>query len=424
MTDRELIAGAEAVLRGNDLGDYTAPSPRLYPHQWNWDSAFAAIGWAHVDWDRATQEVASLLRGQWTDGCLPHIRYTPRAPAGYQPDPEWWPGVPVRRPGERTSGISQPPVLPTAVRIVGGMRPSACRSWWAEVWEPLRDLVRYYLARRTVGRHPLIVVIHPWESGTDNSPRWDFVVGRGLRPARPYRREDTAVVEAGQRPTDRDYDLYYALVERIVESGYDLRRLLSRTPFAVYDALFNAVWYRAARDLNHMAAALGRPPAVEAEVLAEFADAYRRTLWRASSGLFADYDLISGAPIVADTVAGLAAVYGGLVDASEAGRLVDRYAARCAGCLPLPSVPPDQAGFEPDRYWRGPVWVNINWMLIRGLEDMGLRDRAAALAAATVDMVRRGGWHEYFHPYTGAGLGADGFCWTAALTLDLLLRPP
>ncbi|MDR7506655.1 MAG: hypothetical protein QN173_03515 [Armatimonadota bacterium] len=423
MTGPDLAAAAEAVLRGNDRGEYTAPSLRQYPHQWNWDSAFAAIGWAHLDWDRAAREVDSLLRGQWTDGCLPHIRYAPHAPAGYQPDPSWWPGVPVRHPSERTSGISQPPVLPTAVRMVGEMRPDIAPRWWARLWEPLRDLVRYYLDRRTTGGCPLIVVIHPWESGTDNSPRWDGAVGRGLRPARAYRREDTAAVEARQRPTDRDYDLYYALVEMIADAGYDLRRLLPRTPFAVYDALFNAVWYRAARDLNHIAAVLGRPPAVSPDVLAAFADAYRRTLWRPESGIFADFDVVSGALIPADTVAGLGAIYGGLVDAAGAAALLDRYLARCAGCLPVPSVPPDQPGFEPDRYWRGPVWVNVNWMVARGLDDLGLRDRAAALAAATVDLVRRGGWREYFHPYTGAGLGADGFTWTAALVLDLVKRP-
>jgi hypothetical protein len=424
VTDRALAAGAEAVLRRNDQGDYTAPSLRQYPHQWNWDSAFAAIGWAHLDWDRATREVDSLLRGQWTDGCLPHIRYAPHVRGGYQPGPEWWPGVPVRHPTERTSGISQPPVLPTAVRMVGEMRPEAARSWWGRLWEPLRQMVRYYLDRRTTGGLPLILVIHPWESGTDNSPRWDFAAARGLRPGRPYRREDTAAVDASQRPTDRDYDLYYALVEMIVGSGYDVRRLLPQTPFAVYDALFNAVWYRAARDLNHIAAVLGRPPAVASDVLADFAGAYRRTLWRPASGLFADFDRVSGVLIPVDTVAGLAAIYGGLVDAAEAQLLLDRYTARCPGCLPLPSVPPDQHGFEPDRYWRGPVWVNINWMVARGLQDLGLRDRAAGLAAATVDMVRRGGWREYFHPYTGAGLGADGFSWTAALTLDLVRRPP
>ncbi|HEY3249010.1 MAG TPA: hypothetical protein VGK88_12060, partial [bacterium] len=77
-TPDPLLAQAEAVLRANDVGGaYTKPSGRLYPHQWNWDSAFVTIGWAHIDWDRAVREIDSLLAGQWTTGMLPHIRYNP-----------------------------------------------------------------------------------------------------------------------------------------------------------------------------------------------------------------------------------------------------------------------------------------------------------------------------------------------------------
>jgi hypothetical protein len=44
----ELAGEAIRVLRTNDRGTWTRPSPRLYPHQWSWDAAFVAIGWAHL----------------------------------------------------------------------------------------------------------------------------------------------------------------------------------------------------------------------------------------------------------------------------------------------------------------------------------------------------------------------------------------
>jgi hypothetical protein len=40
---------SSGVLRGNDSGRYTLPSRSTYPHQWNWDSALAALGWAELD---------------------------------------------------------------------------------------------------------------------------------------------------------------------------------------------------------------------------------------------------------------------------------------------------------------------------------------------------------------------------------------
>ena len=74
-----LWAAAIEVLRRNDLGGWTKPAPRLYPHQWSWDSAFIALGLAHHDLDRALRELESLFEAQWTDGRVPHIVFNPKA---------------------------------------------------------------------------------------------------------------------------------------------------------------------------------------------------------------------------------------------------------------------------------------------------------------------------------------------------------
>jgi hypothetical protein len=420
-----LLAQAEGVLRANDVGGaYTRPSGRLYPHQWNWDSAFNAIGWAHIDWNRAVREIDSLLAGQWINGMLPHIRYNPHA-EGYAPGPEWWPDVPVRTPGERTSGISQPLVLPSAAYIVGLLQPDPARrlEWWARIFGALQDAVTFFSDHRTQPGSPLIVLVHPWESGLDNSPRWDEVVRLDYRPARSFRRIDTTIVDPAERPREADYNLYMYLVELIVRHGYDMRAYVRDSPFAVYDAMFNAIWFRAAADLNRIANALGRPPAVAPPALAEFEDAFTAMLWNGDEDLFLDFDLNAGRQIPVVTAAGLSALYGGLVDSGRAGMMLARYISRSAGCRLLPSVPPDQSAFEPSRYHRGPVWVQANWMAARGLEDLGLGAEARALAETTVDLVQAAGCHEYFNARTGRGAGDGRFSWTAALTLDLLRRP-
>lgn len=420
-----LLERAAAVLRANDVGGaYTRPSPRLYPHQWNWDSAFAAIGWAYLDWPRAVREIDSLLAGQWTNGMVPHIRYNTQV-ADYAPGPEWWPDVPVRRRGEITSGISQPPILASAFYQVGTLAPDerSRRELWERRYDAVRDALLYFPRHRTVGGSPLIVVVHPWESGLDNSPRWDFAMGKGYRPSRPYRRVDTTIVDPAARPTAKDYDLYMYLVELFAASRYALDAFLARTPFAVYDALFNAVWYRSALDLNRIAAALGRPAAVADRSLADFHDAYHRTLWDEEAVLFRDWDVRAGGPIPVDTLAGATAIYGGLVEPAQAGQIFARYRERCRGCTPLPSVPPDEAGFDPVKYWRGPAWVNMNWMLATGLQDLGLAGPAEALAGETVGLVERAGFAEYFHARTGEAAGGEQFTWSAALVIDLLAGP-
>jgi len=75
MTLSEMDAQAQNILRTNDKGNYTVPTAGLYPYQWNWDSAFAALGFAQFDIDRAWTELETLLSGQWDNGMVPHILF-------------------------------------------------------------------------------------------------------------------------------------------------------------------------------------------------------------------------------------------------------------------------------------------------------------------------------------------------------------
>src|ERR671926_192363 len=82
---------AAGVLRRNSLKSWTKPAPTLYPHQWSWDSAFIALGLAHLDNQRATGELETLFNSQWATGKLPHIVFNPEAPPrSYFPDAERW----------------------------------------------------------------------------------------------------------------------------------------------------------------------------------------------------------------------------------------------------------------------------------------------------------------------------------------------
>ena len=59
----EMFDRATSVLRRNDMGGWTRAAPDLYPHQWSWDSAFIAIGLAHLDVRRAASELTTLFDG-------------------------------------------------------------------------------------------------------------------------------------------------------------------------------------------------------------------------------------------------------------------------------------------------------------------------------------------------------------------------
>src|SRR3954463_3868502 len=109
----QLDEAAREILRHNDRGGYTVPNGRVYPFQWNWDSAFVALGFATFDLDRAWREVETLFKAQWDDGFLPHIVFW-KDDEGYFPGPDVW--ASGREPV--TSGITQPPVAATVVRKI------------------------------------------------------------------------------------------------------------------------------------------------------------------------------------------------------------------------------------------------------------------------------------------------------------------
>lgn len=103
---KDHVKAARQVLRANWMGAYTKPSPSLYPHQWNWDSGFIAIGYAHYDQKKARQELISLFARQWPNGMVPHIVFNPNVLGHYFPEPDFW-QVPD---GTPTSGITMPPL--------------------------------------------------------------------------------------------------------------------------------------------------------------------------------------------------------------------------------------------------------------------------------------------------------------------------
>ena len=114
---------AVRILRGNDRGGYTVPTSGLYPFQWNWDSAFVAMGFATFDLPRAFRELERLAEGQWDDGMIPHIVF-------HSVSDDYFPGAGVWGTGHRvpTSGITQPPVFGTAVRRLHEVARGAGRT--------------------------------------------------------------------------------------------------------------------------------------------------------------------------------------------------------------------------------------------------------------------------------------------------------
>jgi hypothetical protein len=433
-----LRRGALAVLHTNDLGDWTRPAPRLYPHQWSWDSAFISIGLAHVDLDRALRELESLFVAQWSDGRLPHIVFNPRAHE-YFPGPDWWASAassPLAPRQPATSGLIQPPVHAMALlRMMHLARAQHAESLVARIGALYPRVLAWhrYLARfRDPQGTGLIVIYHPWESGTDNSPRWDAALARiqvGDLP--PYQRHDLKhVADPSERPTQAEYDRYLWLVHLLKQAGYADQVIQREYPFQIGDVLMSAVLAAASRDLAEVGELLGRDRN-ELEELGSYVERFSRGVlaaWDEPLRLALDRDLRSAEPVRVQTCAGLAPLLLPRLEPELVEELVERVAgpgfAGAPGllCPVVPSTVPGSPGYHPRAYWRGPSWPVFNWLVWRGLRQHGQAQAADRLRSANLELLARPGadFAEYFEPYTGEPLGSLQQSWTAAVALDWL----
>lgn len=424
---------ARQILEANWTGRFTKPAPRLYPHQWSWDAAFVALGWVHADQQRAQQELRHLFQAQWRNGLVPHIVFDRRV-RGYFPGPNVWetyrcPNAPSRI---ATSGIVQPPIHATGVwRFYQQARDrSAARAFLEWLFPKLVAWHNYLFRERDYYGEGLVYLRHPWESGMDNAPLWDSIMQRmHLNPSnRPrYGRIDTTVVAETDRPTTAEYDRYLYLVRLFVEDSYNEARLRAHCPFLVLDVLFNTLLCQAEQDLAEIASVLGEDPGPFRQRAQRVAEAINRRLWDASRALYFDYDLVLERPILVRAAACFTPLFAGIPDGLQAAQLVSHMEASGffnwdGSCYSVPSYDPNGLGFSPVQYWRGPIWININWLLIEGLARYGYIEHAAHLCRTVRLLVERHGFYEYYHPYTGEGHGSKQFSWTAALVLDLLAR--
>jgi glycogen debranching enzyme len=271
-----------------------------------------------------------------------------------------------------------------------------------------------------------VAIVHPWESA-DNAPRFDRAIARvGRDRVAAFDRSDRRQLAAAERPTDRDYTGYMAIVQFLRRCDYRPRSL-TEAPFAYVDLTFNSVFAAAEADLAWLWRELGEDGARAASA----ATGVRKALasrWDEHAAAYRELDLHSGEDEVAGTVGELMPLYAGVPDEHQARRLFDEALWSAGRYGPSPEEPwavttvsKSSPDFDARRYWRGPVWININWFLVRGLERLGLVAEAEELHRMTLRLVEASGFSEYYHPSTGEPLGSRDFSWSAALTLDLLL---
>ncbi len=349
------------------------PSKLGYLGLWQWDAYFIAIGLRHGDLRLAAEQLELAFAHAGADGQLPDVLHD----GGVLASSADLPPADLKRLRELGSPAADPnaPISltkpPLAALALARLAESGLAAGVLATMLPVvRRSQDWWLAQEST-LDGLPVYAHPYSSGLDDSPVFD----RDLPVATP------------------DLAAYLVLQDRLLA---DLLEGIGRC-------------HEAAEHRR-------RAVATRTQLL---------RLWDPDARRFRSHG--QAGPLDAHPVIDLLPLLAGDLPAAIVDDLLAELAdpTRFGTAYPVPTVALTDTSFAPERMWRGPSWVNTNWLLIEGLHRSGRREPALTLARSTLAMVAAGGGaYEYFHPSTAQppASAVPMFSWTAALVIDLAVQ--
>ncbi len=353
---------------------YCFPNADVYPHLWLWDSCFHAIAWGALADRRGVRELRAVFAAQLEDGFVPHMRYA---------------GETINRgPLDFASSFTQPPVFAHAAAFLtdaGFIIDHPTRTHIAGALDWL------WTHRRTPSG--LLFVVHPWESGADDSPRWDDWVGSSSWDRERWTAADSEFLDA--------------------VSFHPSGAAAHSKRFEAAPAGFNAL-------ASHAAAEYSRLTGDErwARRAAELAQAIDDVLWNSGEGMWSDLEIVGGGSSVhVPTLDGLLPA---LVSPTKERALTaldqlrdpDRFRAPFG----LSYVARDYPGYEPGQYWRGSSWMQLNYLANLAAHRLETADISDYLADAVRRAALTSRFAEHWNPETGEGYGAVPQSWSALVS--------
>ncbi len=412
------IKNAQKILIGNRKRGYTLPTNnKLYPAQWNWDSAFIALGYSYFNLNFALKEIKTLLDGQWKDGMIPHILFHNTNTNYYPNHTAWNCGNKIR-----SSGITQPPVLASILKEIID-KNKITKKQKKEIKKfviKIKKSHEWFIKNRDPKKTGLVSILHPWESGYDNSSLWDEPMNKvKIEKNIQYKRADNKVINPEHRPLNIDYDRYVTIKNDLRKKKYDPKKIFKTSLFNVVDIGFNSIFLKSNKDLiillkkfNLDSSTIINYIKITEKNILKYFDKKKQT--------FFCFDLRNKKKIFIPSITNYLILYADIKNSKindiliknlKKHNLKEKYF--------FSSIKPNHKSFEEKRYWRGPVWINCNWFIHKGLMNKDEK-YSNKIKERTIRLVEKKGFHEYYSCKNGKPMGANNFSWSAALYLDLV----
>jgi|GEM_PF-883188 len=417
----------------------------LYPGIWGWDAAFHAIGLAHQSGLDGLNELENSSLGQTEEGMIPSILFYDEEQANrdYYPGPNVWENF--SKSELHISGISQPPVFGFALKRVLEIDPT-CKGHKDKIknlFNVAYDYHKWWYEHRDPQGNGLVVTIHPWETGRDNAVEWD-VAKNNIRQTQEYKdfefdpsvRKDNKSKEVNpeHRPRDEAYKMFIYLLDDVKKTGYSIKNsdgsYRDDLPFCLQDVTINSFLMTSNEALIELADEFGSPSQKE-QLLAWHAltkESYS-ILWNEEAGSFQSKNILSG-NLTKTTNASYMAMASNITSKEQAlsmSRIIHKWRDAHHIKFGVPSTSPEHPSFEAERYWRGPTWSIVNYVIVYGFIHQAKRyrcpsliDMAADMLMETLDLIQQDPeFHEYHNPINGKGCGAKHFGFTSVAFLEL-----
>ncbi len=342
--------------QGNVTYEAMMPSKTNYVGLWLWDSALHALAYRYVDPDLARDQIRAMLEHQLEDGMLPDSVYDE--------------GVVAELDHPIHAEVTKPPILAWAALKLHETDPDL--NFLREIYVPLVRWNAWWFSMNDDDVDGLAQYNHPYSSGLDDSPLWDY--GMPVEPP--------------------DLNTYLC-----VQMGS-----LAMMAEALGMEAEGAMWRR-------------RAAAIVQRMIEDF--------WDEEVGLF--QALHHEKPVPVATPFNLYPLWTGQLPQHICDRLIDHLTNpdEFWDSYVIPTVARNDDRYDPETMWRGPVWVNINYFFIEALLQIGEQELAHTLRDKTLELVMaHDSIYEYYNAETGERpqTAADPFGWTAAVFIDLAIQ--
>ncbi len=342
--------------QGNVAFEAMTPSKTSYIGLWLWDSAMHTLAYRYVDPELARNQIRAMLAYQLPDGMIPDAIHD----EGYVAEIDH----PIR------AEVTKPPILAWAALKLHEMAPDL--AFLQEIYVPLVRWNAWWFSMNDDDVDGLAQYNHPYSSGLDDNPMWDF----------------------GMPVESPDLNTYLC-----VQMGS-----LAMMAEALGLDQEAQMWRRRAK-------------AIVTRMIEDF--------WDEEAGIFRTTLYEEPLPVV--TPFNLYPLWTGQLPEHIKYRLIQHLLDpnEFWGEFIVPTVARNDPKYDPETMWRGPVWANINYFLIEALKQIKEDGIANDLREKTLQMImNHPGIYEYYNAETGKPpkKAANIFGWTAAVFIDLALQ--